>query len=262
MSEKELSDIKTFEEFNEAIDGCEDQGCGLCFSLSHFKHLDNATRRIAYLGFIGDSTYDKVLADKIIESNTEPVNDNIYWLVSHLNPEAKFDDDTLVKLQLALIARASEMVEKKMSTAWVAVRAFMWTDRADPLWAYSWLSETDDLSVWQVIFQQTSWDQPRREGFKSLGLSSIRQRAKEYTLKAIDMGTDTKSIVVACNGLEAMASLQHPDVLEVYPKLHMRRVMKLWLVEHCDKQTEYLTKFNQPDYIPTLQKLKALAQEP
>lgn len=259
--EEHSHEIKTFEEFNKAIDESKDEGCSFCFSFHHYKHLDSATRHIAYLGYIGDDSYHKVLTNELERLETEPMNDNIYWLISHIDPQAKLDDETLVRLQLQLIRRATEMVEKKMPAAWVAVRAFMWTDRADPLWAYGWLSDTDDLDVWQVVFQQTSWDQPRRENFKSLGLSAIRQRALEYTLKAIDMGDETKPVVVACNGLEAMASLQHPKVLEVYPKLHKHKVMSRWVIEHCDRQIAYLTKFNQLDYIPTLEKLKSLAQE-
>lgn len=256
--EDHIHEIKTFEEFNKAIDESEDEGCSFCFSFAHYKHLDDPTRHIAYLGFIGDSSYDKVLADEIVRLNTEQVNDNIYWLVSHLDPQAKFDDETLVKLQLALIARASEMVEKKMPAAWVAVRSFMWTDRADPLWAYGWLADTDDLDVWQVVFQQTSWDQPRKENFKSMGLAAIRQRAHEYTLKAIALGDGIKPMVVASCGLRAMASLQHPKLLEVYPLLHKSKSINRFIIEHCDAQIAYLNKFNQQDYIPTLEKLKSL----
>lgn len=252
-------EIKTFEDFNKAIDESHDEGCGCCFSFHHYRHLDPDTRKLAYLGFMANPTYHQALATELEKREPLPIDDNIYWMVMCVDPQAKLEEADLIRLQIQLIRRATEMIEKKMPAAWVAVRSYMWTERADPLWAYLWLEDTDDLEVWQVIFQCTPWDLPKREKFKSLGLAAIRSRAYEYAMRAIAMGDAVKPYVVAVNGVKALAALQDPRVVEVMEKLprhNLDRVIK----EDLTTQIKYLTNDGQPDFIPTLEKVLSLCQ--
>lgn len=86
MTEEHISEIKTFEDFNKAINESHDEGCGHCFSFHHYKHLDPIVRHIAYLGFIGDDTYNKALIDELERRESLPLDDNIYWMATCVEP--------------------------------------------------------------------------------------------------------------------------------------------------------------------------------
>jgi hypothetical protein len=129
----------------------------------------------------------------------------------------------------------------------------------DPLLAYAMLDSTDDIDVWQVVFQTTSWDIPKREGFKSLCLSSMRNTAYLYTHKAIDMGDAVQPYVVAVNGVKALAALQDPRAIEMWERLPKHSANRI-LREDIESQIYYLIENNQSNFVPTLEKLLSLCQ--
>ena len=155
MSEEEVdySNI-TFEQFNELVDNSHDDGCSHCFSFAHYRHLDKPTRKVAYYAFLGAEVERvKLLASELDRLKGEPVNDNIYFLVMQAEMLSTNDLKSYITIRDSVLARAKEMVAKKMPTAWVAVRAYAWIKETNLAVLPEFLNSTDDMDVWQVTLQ-------------------------------------------------------------------------------------------------------------
>lgn len=254
MSEEEM----TFEEFNKHIDEAHDEGYGMCFSFHHYAHLDPAARKIAYLGFADKKEeYEAALADELERREKDPLDDNIYFLVTGAELMSAKDQSVQERIMIQVLRRANEMIQKKMSAAWVAVRTYAWMDRNDPILLVGFLEGTEDLDIWQVVMGNIGWDVPRKElklNDKSLCLSYMRRKLYEYTNKAIDMGDAIKPYVVAVNGIRGMAALQDPRVVEVMDKLP-RHNLDRTIRENCEQQIAYLTKVGETEFVPVLEQL-------
>ncbi len=254
-----MTDEMSFEDFNKQIDESHDEGCACCFSYHHYRHLDIDARRVVYLGFVDDPLYYPSVVAELDKRANQPIDNTIYWFLSHIHPQDKIDSELAVRLMQITLTRAHEMIEKKMATAWVIVRAYAWIKGNDPLPFVGFLQETDDLDVWQVVFQQLGWDIPQRENFKSLSLSYMRKTIYESALKCIEMGDDVKPYVAAANGVLALAALQDDRAIELMKKLPRHNLDKK-IKSDCESQIKYLANTNQSHFIPTLENLISLCQ--
>lgn len=257
MSEEEVdySNI-TFEQYNELVDSSHDEGCSHCFSFSHYKHLDQSTRKVAYYAFLGaEAERVKLLASELKRLRDEPLNDNIYFLVMQAEMLDTNDVESYITIRDAVLARAREMVAKKMPTAWVAVRAYAWIKSTNLAVLPEFLDSTDDLDVWQVSLQCMS-----RHLLSLPDLFYCRDQIYKYTLKAIEMGDDIKPYVVAVNGVQALMRLLDERALELWHKLP-RHTLDRNIVEQAAQLITQLTKERQGQYIPVLMELKQLSEK-
>jgi hypothetical protein len=255
----------SFEEFKQHINEAEDEGCSICFSLAHYKHLNDATLKLAWLGYTDQKEeYYRYLADELERVAEQPVDDNIYFLVCgaellDLNDYALRD-----RILVQVLRRAEEMVSKDMEAAWVAVRVFGWAKDTDWLMLASFLEQTNDKDVWKVVFQcLENYDIPFSWKTQTLSLSAIKRMVRKTLDKLLEQDITDNSVsipeqVVWGNGIVAMASLQDPQVLEYVDKLPNRiwtRLKKLYS-EQLDRQIAYLTKKEDTAFVPILEQLK------
>lgn len=252
MSEETVS----FEEFNRHIDESHDEGCSMCFSFHHFKYLNPTNRKIAWLGWEGKEQERQQLLDSELERLAkEPVDDQIHWLV--LQAELLETQDLALRDRIMnrVLSRAYEMTAKKMKGAWTAVRTYAWMKDSDPGALVCFLEKTDDLDVWQVVFQCIRNDTPHYLGKHSLSLSFVKKVVYQYLNQVLKMGDEVKPYVVAVNGVQAMCALQHPQVLEMFDKLPKHHLDKN-LLEHAQRQIAYLRKVGDLEFISTLEQIK------
>ncbi len=246
----------TFEDFNKLIDESHDDGCGHCFSFSHYKHLDESTRKVAYHTFLGNEVKRvKLLASELDRLKAEPINDNIYFLVMQAEELDTNDLKSYMTIRDSVLARAKEMIEKKMGTAWVAVRAYACIKGANLAVLPDFLNSTDDLDVWQVSLQCM------QKSLLSLPeLFHCRDQAYKFTVKAIEMDDAVKPYVVAVNGVQALMRLLDERALELWHKLP-RHSLDRTINEQADWLISQLTKERQSQYIPVLMELKQLTEK-
>lgn len=252
MSEETMS----FEEFNRHIDESHDEGCSMCFSFHHFKYLNPTNRKIAWLGWEGKEVERiQALGEELERLKNQPIDDQIHWLVIQAELLETQDLALRDRIMNRVLDRAFEMCKKKMKGAWTAVRAYAWMKDSDPTMLTAFLEETDDLDVWQVVFQCIRNDTPHYLGKHSLSLGLVKKVVYKHLDQVLKMGDDIKPYVVAVNGVQAMCALQDPRVLEMYdrlPKHHLDRN----IVERCQGLMKYLTKVNDTQFIPTLEQIK------
>jgi hypothetical protein len=267
----------TFEEFNQAIDTSHDEGCPCCFSFHHYAHLDSATRKVAYFGFIDDKPkYIEALVTELEAREKDPIDDNIYWLMGGAELLDIPDLGVRDRIMVQVCRRANEMVQKKMRNAWVGVRAYAWMKNMDPIMLVGFLDDSligydldmavepskDVLRIWQVVLQSFNFDIVRKEKAlheKSLCLAYMRRKVYDYTLKALELGDESIPYVVAVNGITALASLQDSRVLGVMDKLP-RHVLDNKIKESAECQIKYLTKMGEIEFVPVLEQLMQKCQ--
>ena len=198
-----MSEDLTFEEFNQHIDESHDDGCSMCFSFHHYAHLDQATRKVAWLRFIDKrDEYLLALMEELEIRKSFPLDDNIYFMMTGVEHLDIPDLDVRDRIMIQVLRRAYEMVKKKLPSAWVGVRAYAWMKGMDPLLLVAMLADTDDLEVWQVIFQNMNYSVPHTEksmNENSLSLRTMKNMVYDYTKKVLAMGDEIEPYVVAVN---------------------------------------------------------------
>lgn len=164
-----MTEELTFEKFNQLVDESHDEGCGMCFSFHHYAHLDQAARKVAYLGVAGkEEERIGALADELDRRAKDPIDDNIFFLIQESGLLSAKNPTLQERIMIQVLHRADEMLEKKMQHAWVAVRAYAWMDKYDPVLLVCFLDSTEDHIVWQVILGNLGWGHSsQREKFCS-----------------------------------------------------------------------------------------------
>lgn len=258
MTEEKVKEDMTFEEFNKLIDESHDEGCGMCFSYHQYAHLIEASRKVAYLGEIGkEEERIQFLMDELIRLKDEPVDNNIYFLIMQCELLATKSLKAHLTIPGLVLARAKEMIDKKMPTAWVAARAYGWIKDITSAELPHLMDSTDDLAVWQVCLNCMSTH------LLSLpNLIHCRQKAYLYTLRALDLmsGKDPiKAQVTASAGVQALMRLQDERALELWHKLP-KSILNKRILEQADHLIKYLTEKRSTQYVPVLMEIKQLCE--
>lgn len=246
----------SFEEFNELVDEAKDSSCSFCFSFGHYKHLNQSARMAAYLSF-EDKEEERVayLASELERLKDEPLDDNIYFLV--ISAEL-LDTNNVAHHQSItknVLARAREMVARKMPSAWAAVRAYAWIRGSNQAVLPEFLDATDDLDVWQTVMQQAS-----KHMLSLPDLIFCRDKVYQYTLKALKLEDPIKSYVISVNGCQALMRLLDERALEVWHKLP-RRSLERCVAETATNMIKHLQDIRQTQYVPVLMEIKDLSEK-
>jgi len=256
MTEHNHQDI-SFEEFNKLIDSSDDSGCNNCFSLNHFKHLNQAARKVAWLDYTGqEEKRIELLAKELDRLKDQPVDDNIYFLIMQAELLNTNNIDHHFTIVNAVLARAKEMVKKKMPTAWVAIRSYAWIRESNLAELPQFLDKTDDLDVWQVVMQCMS------SRLLSLpDLISAQAKLYQYTSKVMEMEETPKTGVVAMNGIMALMRLGDERVVELVNRLPKRKYLTTSILDQADRLIAKLTEKRSTQYLPTLMEIKKLIEQ-
>jgi hypothetical protein len=255
----------SFEEFKKHVFETEDEGCSICFSLSHYKHLSDDSLKLAWLGYTDQKEeYYRYLVDELDRVADQPVDDNIYFLVCSAELMDLEDYALRDRILVHVLRRAEEMVSKKMESAWVAVRCFGWAKDTDYLMLASFLEQTDDKDVWKVVFQcLENYDIPFSWKTQTLSLAAIKKLIRKTLDKVLaeDISDNRVSIpeqVVAANGIVALAALQDPAAIDYVNKLpnNIWTRLKRLYSEQLDGQIAYLIKKEDTAFVPILEQLK------
>lgn len=245
----------TFEKFNELVDNAEDHSCGFCFSFSHYRHLTETPRKMIWLGMTNqEEARIELLANELNRLKSTPINDTIYSYILQAECIKTQNITNHTVIAQAILDRAHEMVRKQMPSAWVAVRAFGWIGNVNLSLLPEFLDETDDLTVWQVVFQcMTDWNMER------VYLKYCRDKVYEYTLKAINMDYDTMPYVVSVNGIQALMRLKDDRALELFDKLPVKKSLMKNIEDQAFILIQTLKKDRQTQYVPVLMEILSKA---